>query len=124
MFEGWSIGPVFYSVLAVAEALGSSNTSRVIDLNANNGSIYTPAYAIYENGTLARLALFNYVTDPSGGSTVTTTFSVGGGQTGEQGNTPQSVQVKYLAAESVSVKENITWAGQVRHPPRDLTSSY
>ncbi|KAI0729703.1 glycoside hydrolase family 79 protein [Fomitopsis betulina] len=112
MFEGWSIGPVFYSVLAIAEALGSSNTSRVIDLNANNGSIYTPAYAIYENGALARLALFNYVTDASGGSTVTTTVSVGGGQTGEQSNTPQSVKVKYLAAESVSVKENITWAGQ------------
>lgn len=115
MFEGWSIGPVFYSVLAIAEALGSSNTSRVIDLNANNGSIYTPAYAIYENGALARLALFNYVTDASGGSTVTTTVSVGGGQTGEQSNTPQSVKVKYLAAESVSVKENITWAGQVRY---------
>lgn len=114
MFEGWSIGPIFYSVLAVAEALGSSHTSRVVDLSANNGSIYTPAYAIYENGTLSRLALFNYVTDPSGDSSVTATISVGGGQTGEQMNTPQSVKVKYLAAESVSVKENITWAGQVR----------
>lgn len=114
MFEGWSIGPIFYSVLAVAEALGPSNTSRVMDLGANNGSIYTPAYAIYENGTLARLALFNYVTDPSGGSSTAVTISVGGGQIGEPVNTPQSVKVKYLAAESVSVKENITWAGQVR----------
>ncbi|KAH9834486.1 uncharacterized protein C8Q71DRAFT_144395 [Rhodofomes roseus] len=112
MFEGWTIGPVFYSVLATAEALGSSNTSRVIDLNANNGSIYTPAYAIYEQSALARLALFNYISDSSGASTVTVTISVGGGQTGEQLGTPQTVKVKYLAAESVAVKENITWAGQ------------
>ncbi|KZT66784.1 glycoside hydrolase family 79 protein [Daedalea quercina L-15889] len=112
MFEGWTIGPVFYSVLAVAEALGSSNTFRVIDLNANNGSIYTPAYAIYENNSLARLALFNYVTDSSGASTVTANITIGGGRTGEQLSTPQYVKVKYLAAESVSVKENITWAGQ------------
>jgi len=112
MFEGWTIGPVFYSVLAVAEALGSSNTSRVIDLNANNHSIYTPAYAIYENNTLARLALFNYVSDVSGASNVTATIFIGGGQTGEQVSPRQTVKIKYLAAESVAVKQNITWAGQ------------
>ncbi|KAH9929433.1 glycoside hydrolase family 79 protein [Fomitopsis serialis] len=112
LFQGWTIGPVFYSVLAVAEALGSSNTSRVIDLNANNGSIYTPAYAIYENNALARLALFNYVSDASGASNVTATISIDGGRMGEQVSTPQTVKIKYLAAESVAVKENITWAGQ------------
>ncbi|KAI0944684.1 hypothetical protein AcW1_002338 [Taiwanofungus camphoratus] len=110
-FEQWTIGPIFYSVLAVAEALGSSNTSRILDLNANGANIYTPAYAIYEQGTIARVALFNYITDPSGASTYTATISVS--DTNEQNTTPPQVRVKYLLAESVSVKDNITWAGQV-----------
>ncbi|KAI0937998.1 hypothetical protein AcV7_003315 [Taiwanofungus camphoratus] len=109
-FEQWTIGPIFYSVLAVAEALGSSNTSRILDLNANGANIYTPAYAIYEQGTIARVALFNYITDPSGASTYTATISVS--DTNEQNVTPPQVRVKYLLAESVSVKDNITWAGQ------------
>ncbi|KAI0944685.1 hypothetical protein AcW1_002338 [Taiwanofungus camphoratus] len=109
-FEQWTIGPIFYSVLAVAEALGSSNTSRILDLNANGANIYTPAYAIYEQGTIARVALFNYITDPSGASTYTATISVS--DTNEQNTTPPQVRVKYLLAESVSVKDNITWAGQ------------
>ena len=65
-----------------------------MDLQANAGNIYTPAYAIYENGACARLALFNFVTDPTGASAYTATFSIGGGSTGEGNATPASVQVK------------------------------
>ena len=65
-----------------------------MDLQANNNSIYTPAYVIYESGAAARLALFNYVTDATGASTYTATFSVGGGSTGEASAMPASVQVK------------------------------
>lgn len=65
-----------------------------MDLQANSGNIYTPAYAVYESGQCARLALFNYVTDPTGASSYTVTFSVGGGSTGESNATPASVQVK------------------------------
>jgi len=101
-----------YTTLIVAEALGSSNTAQVVDLNANDGNIYTPAYAIYERGTVARVALFNFVTDPSGANTYTASISIGGGQTGQPHGTPSSVKVKYLAASSVAQKENITWAGQ------------
>ncbi|OBZ69575.1 Beta-glucuronidase [Grifola frondosa] len=119
--EGWTIGPIFYSVVAMAEALGSSNTSRVLDLNANTANPYTPAYAIYENGVLARLVLFNYMTDPSGAAAYTATISVGGGLIaganrgglqGEPNGTPAQVNVKYLLAPSVSEKNNVTWAGQ------------
>lgn len=85
-----------------------------MDLQANNNNIFTPGYAIYESGTAARLALINYVTDPSGASDYTATFSVGGGNTGEPSVTPATVQVKYLTAPSVSEKVNVTWAGQVR----------
>lgn len=87
-------GPIFYSTLIMAEALGSSNTAQIIDLNANDGSIVTPAYAIYEQGNVARVALFNFMTDPSGASTYTASITIGGGQTGQPDGTPASVRVK------------------------------
>jgi hypothetical protein len=39
---------------------------QIIDANANVGNIHTPAYVIYENSVLVRVALFNYVTDLMG----------------------------------------------------------
>ncbi|KAJ3829651.1 glycoside hydrolase family 79 protein [Lentinula raphanica] len=105
-FHQWTIGPVFYSTLAMAETIGPSNQSQVLDLGANNNNIYTPAYAVYENGTPVRVALFNYITDPSGGSDYTASIAFNGGQIASQ------VKVKYLVAPSVSEKHNITWAGQ------------
>ncbi|OCH90123.1 glycoside hydrolase family 79 protein [Obba rivulosa] len=111
-FEQWTVGPIFYGMLVIAEALGTSNTSQVVDLFQNSNNEFTPGYGIWENGQLVRLALINYVTDPSGQSDYTTTITIGGAQWNEPDATPSSLKVKYLAAESVSVKENITWAGQ------------
>jgi hypothetical protein len=111
-FHQWTIGPIYYSSLVMAEVLGSSNQSQVLDLNANGGNIFTPGYAIYENGTPMRVALFNYMTDPTGANDYTATISIGGGQTGQNNGTPGQVKVKYLVAPSVSTKANYTWAGQ------------
>ena len=61
----------------MAETIGSSNKSQIVDLDANNGNEFTPAYAVYEDGTPVRVALFNYVTDPSGASDYTATISTG-----------------------------------------------
>ena len=83
-----------YSTLFMAEALGTSNTSRVVDLLANDGNEFTPAYAIYEHDTLARVALVNFMTDPSGANDYTVSISVGGGDSGQPAATPASVQVK------------------------------
>lgn len=93
-FHQWSIGPLYYSALVMAEALGPSNNSQIMDLNANSGNIFTPAYAIYEGGNPVRVALFNYITDPSGASDYTAAISVGGGDTGQEGITPETVKVK------------------------------
>ncbi|KAJ6507835.1 hypothetical protein C8R47DRAFT_1208860 [Mycena vitilis] len=110
-FHSWTIGPVYYSALIVAEVFGKSNQSRIIDLQMNNDSIYTPGYAVYDlNDTLSRLALINYITDPSGNSDYTATFYF-------EGETQNEVKVKYLVAPSVSDKGNITWAGQARFFP-------
>jgi hypothetical protein len=45
-------------------------------------------YAIYENGVLARVALFNYITDATGASNYKATITISGG------TVPSSVQVK------------------------------
>ncbi len=74
--------------------MGASNVSQILDLNANDGNIFTPAYAIYENGNPVRVALFNYITDPSGASTYTASISIGGGETGQANGTPAQVKVK------------------------------
>ncbi|EKM76173.1 hypothetical protein AGABI1DRAFT_115938 [Agaricus bisporus var. burnettii JB137-S8] len=108
-FHEWTVGAIYYSVLVLAEALGKSNTSQVVDLTGAIGSEFTPAYGVYENSQLSKVALFNYVDDlegTRGPSDLQVTLSVPGS------GVPGSVKVKYLDAKSVSSKYNITWAGQ------------
>ena len=83
-----------YSTLFMAEALGTSNTSRVVDLGANDGNQFTPAYAIYENDALARVALVNFMNEQNGAGSYNVTISIGGDATGEDKATPAQVQVK------------------------------
>ncbi|KAJ6529066.1 glycoside hydrolase family 79 protein [Mycena vulgaris] len=104
-FHQWTIGPIYYSALVAAEAFGPSNNTQVLDLNANGGNEFTPGYAIYEAGEPVRVALFNYITDPTGTSDVTAVISVGA-------TTPAQVKVKFLKAASVAQKGGYTWAGQ------------
>jgi Glycosyl hydrolase family 79 C-terminal beta domain len=119
---------MYYAVLVMSEIMGKSNASQVLDLNANNGNEFTPAYAIYENGTPTRVALFNYLDDSSGASDISVNVAIGGGTTGQANATPASVKVKYvvfvlcfnhllnvyryLLAQHVTSKGNFTWAGQ------------
>ena len=104
---------MYYSTLLLAEALGPTNTSQIIDLSTQyNQSIYRPTYAIYESATLARSVHFNYVSDPSGGNDYNAVVSIGGGQSGETASTPGTVWVRYLRSPSVVERYNITWAGQ------------
>ncbi len=86
--KAWTVGPIFYSSIVVAEALGPTGTAQVFDLGANGNNIYTPGYAIYENGNLARVLLVNFVTDATGASTYTATLTFPGG------TVPGSVSVK------------------------------
>jgi hypothetical protein len=87
----WTVGPVYYSALVMAEILGPQNKSQISDITQN---INTPIYAIYENGAPTKLALFNFVTDPTGASTYNAVISIGGGSTGQSNAIPSQVQVK------------------------------
>ncbi|TFK83593.1 glycoside hydrolase family 79 protein [Polyporus arcularius HHB13444] len=110
--HGWTTGPLFYSAVFVAELMGQSNTTQLIDMLPNNANDQTPAYAVFENGKFSKMALLNYMTDPSGANDYTATIYVGGSGWNEPNGAPASVKVKYLRAPSVSEKDNITWAGQ------------
>ena len=95
-FSQWTIGPVYYAAVIVAEAFGSSNASQIVDLFANDNNIFTPAYGIYENGALARVALINYMDANNGGQSISVTINVAAGSTGSSG-VPAQVMVKYVS---------------------------
>lgn len=88
-FSEWTVGGIFYSTLILAETFGKSNTGRIVDLNPNEGNPYTPAYAIYENNALSKVALFNYVDDPSGASDLSVTIALPAGA-------PANIRVKWV----------------------------
>jgi len=49
----------------MSEVVGPSDVSQVIDINITQNE-FTPIYSIYGNETPKKLALFNFVIDPSG----------------------------------------------------------
>lgn len=122
-FNQWTIGPIFYSVLIMPEVLGKSNTSRVVDLWPNSGNELTPAYAIYENNQLARVALFNYMTDPTGGMAYTANISIGGGQTGQAQSAPATVQVKCVSRPIYRACYSLTRTPGISLPTPSASSS-
>ncbi|KAG6915354.1 hypothetical protein DXG01_012005 [Tephrocybe rancida] len=111
-FHQWTVGPTYYSALVSAESIGPSNATQLLDLGANGGNVFTPAYAFYENGNPVRVGIINYVTDPSGASDLNVQIAIGGSGIGQPNQSPASVKVKYLLAGSVAQKGNFTWAGQ------------
>ncbi|KAG8988917.1 hypothetical protein FRB90_002499, partial [Tulasnella sp. 427] len=110
-YRQWTTGAIFYSNIVVAEALGKSGHSQVMDLQLDNNNENRAGYAIYEQGVATRAVFINYVSNP-GASDYTVQLAIGGQQTNLPSKTPLSVRVKYLRADSVSVKYNITWANQ------------
>ncbi|KAG6901005.1 hypothetical protein C0995_002575 [Termitomyces sp. Mi166 len=95
-FHQWTVGPTYYSALVAAESIGPSNSTQVLDLGANSGNVYTPAYAFYENGDPVRVGIINYVTDPTGASDLQVQIAIGGSGIGQSNQSPASVKVKYV----------------------------
>jgi len=110
----WTVGPMYYVSLIMSEVLGSSNASQVVDLNMNGNNQFTPGYAIYEGGSPTRLALFNFISDPSGASNYTAQIAIGGSGAQQPNASPSQISVRYFTApnQSVASKYNFQWAGQ------------
>jgi len=107
-YNEYTVGAIFYSMLAVAEIFGKSNVSQIVD-TSNNGP-FNPSYAVYDNGNLDKLVFINFADDATGVHDVVGTFSINGG------TVPSQVYVKYLDAASVITRGNITWANQTFGP--------
>ncbi|PWN88649.1 hypothetical protein FA10DRAFT_268812 [Acaromyces ingoldii] len=104
--RSWKTGPIYYSLLVVAEALRPSTQGAVVTVtdqwlpHAN-----AAAYNIYENGQVARMVLINMVSDASGANSLNVHFE-------QPQGTGDTLPYKLLAAPSLAEKANITWAGQ------------
>ena len=96
---------MYYSALLVAEALGPTNTSQVVDYYRDRDNDHHPVYLIYENGVPARVVLFNYLSDANGGGDYTATISIDNAAL-------DHVYVRYLSADSIVDQYNIKWANQ------------
>ncbi|KAH8804201.1 glycoside hydrolase family 79 protein [Flagelloscypha sp. PMI_526] len=112
VFHQWTIGSMYYSALVMAEVMGMTNTTQIMDLDANNANPQTPAYVLYENGQVSKLGIFNYMDKSKGSADLTVTFAIGGSGVGAENGTPATVKVKYLESNSITDTVNFTWAGQ------------
>ncbi|KAJ7850993.1 hypothetical protein B0H13DRAFT_2360413 [Mycena leptocephala] len=105
-FHQWTVDALHYSALVMAEAIGPPNETQVLNHGVADLTSFTPIYGIYENGVPVRVAIFNYVHDPSGANTVRAVISIAGA------SMPASVRLKYLPVTTVVQKGGYTWAGQ------------
>lgn len=105
-YTSWRTGPIFYSLLVVAEALApvedmeTNTVSSVKDLLAPGD--FTAAYAIYEGEDIQKLVLINMANDPSGDNDWRVQIPLPDSLSGTD-----SVDVKFLLAPSVDEVDNI-----------------
>ncbi|KIO19625.1 hypothetical protein M407DRAFT_30738 [Tulasnella calospora MUT 4182] len=92
----WTTTPPYYSALIMSEVTEEEG-SQVMDLLLGGNSTHTPGYAIYKSGTPIKLALFNYITDPSGANDAQFNFP----------STQPSVRVKYFSSATGSHTSSI-----------------
>ena len=114
----WTIGPPYYSLLFLSEALRSvdgDGSVIVSDLGLTNriDNSYIAGYVVYDGSGREpqRLVLMNFGDWSSLTSGMpTVSFNIPSGLAKEFNN--GTVSTKYLVAPSVSEQQKITWAGQ------------
>jgi hypothetical protein len=101
------VQPQYYGGLVIAEAVGTSGSSSVIELSINDA--YVSGYAIYENGSLVRAVLINslsyFATDASAGKARPSTHIALSGVSGK-------ATVRRLSIAHADDTSNVKWAGQ------------
>ncbi|KAJ7635010.1 glycoside hydrolase family 79 protein [Roridomyces roridus] len=103
------VQPQYYAAIIVAEAIGNSGATQVVELNINNPRV--AGYAFYESGTLKRAVFINslaYLTSTSGArSSAHVNLAFGG-----SGNAPTTFSVKRLVINHADDASGLTWGGQ------------
>lgn len=103
---GWTMGPVIYSAIVVAEALGSTGTAQVADLQLNGNNDNMAGYVIYENRLPTKVVLINYVTDPTGANDYTAQIAIDGSGLNLPNASPNQVFVRRLTSHNNSAADH------------------
>lgn len=101
----------------MAEALGSSGTSQIIDLQLlNNSDNNIAGYVIYDDGKPSRVVLLNYATDPSGASDYTAQIAIDGSGLGLPNASPPQIFVRRLTTPGNTTADHVPfyYGNQVR----------
>ncbi|EJD00646.1 uncharacterized protein FOMMEDRAFT_22402 [Fomitiporia mediterranea MF3/22] len=109
------IQPTYYGALIAAEAVGTSGSSSVVELNINDNTL--SGYAVFEKGKVERVVLidsdaFLKGDKVRGGRNVTLSFSAGSVSGLVDGKSGGSVSVKRLNIGHADDTKGLTWAGQ------------
>ncbi|KAF7970112.1 hypothetical protein HWV62_24994 [Athelia sp. TMB] len=114
------VQPAYYAAIIAAEAIGSSGSTKSVELAINNP--YLAGYAFYEGGTLARVLLINskaYLTSSNtarGSLKVTLDFT--------KGTAPKTMQIKRLTIGHADDTSGLKWGGQSYETSDALVSGY
>lgn len=110
------IQPNYYSAIVVAEAIGKTNDTSIIELNISNADV--AGYAFYEGGTIARAVLLNmnaYLTnqtDSRSTEQVSFVFSGTGGGAASGSAIPGHMTIKRLKIGHADDTAGVLWGGQ------------
>ncbi|TDL29211.1 glycoside hydrolase family 79 protein [Rickenella mellea] len=101
--------PTYYAALVATEAIGTSGSTKAVELSINDPRI--AGYAFFENGTLKRAVLINSeaffttTTTPRTSKVINLSFS-------GSGSKPKTMTVKRLAIKHADDDHGLTWGGQ------------
>jgi len=102
------VQPAYYGAIVAAEAIGTSGSTRAVELSINNTQI--AGYAFYEGSKLVRAVLINsnaFLTTSTTRASVHLDFAFTG-----TGTTPTTINVKRLAIGHADDTSGLTWGGQ------------
>ncbi|KAF7327593.1 Glycoside hydrolase family 79 protein [Mycena kentingensis (nom. inval.)] len=100
------IQPQYYAAIIIAEAIGKSGNTRVLELDIDNDRL--SGYAFYEGSTLKRAVFINSLAFTTGTRASThISLSMAG-----SGSKPAKFTVKRLAIKRADDVSGLTWGGQ------------
>jgi len=103
------VQPQYYAAIIAGEAIGTTGSSTVTELDINN--TFVSGYAFFEGGKLKRAVLINsqaFLSTSTGARTsVNVALSFAG-----SGSAPKTVQVKRLKINHADDASGLQWAGQ------------
>ncbi|TDL22456.1 hypothetical protein BD410DRAFT_839887 [Rickenella mellea] len=103
------VQPAYYAAIIATEAIGTSGSTKVVELNINDARV--SGYAFFEQTTLKRAVLINSEAFTSSSSGPRSSKNIQLSFTGS-GTAPRTMTVKRLAINFADDDHGLTWGGQ------------